>query len=298
MGIQLPPVSLLVPMTTRLVYAIYTGLAIAAYKDAQNIFDPDTASCNDEVCRFPITFCNSKRSVIVSGAGEVHVTYSRDLECMDAGPITNIVSVTAVVSLAAVILYVILDLVVRCRKGCFQALGGVSAGVAAGFGVALSFLLFLSMWCFLTIGTICDYWEKIYSSTTYEGPGKDFKVGLNGNQSFIWAAGVMAVIACAMTAIDAAVLARTMRTGAARARLGEQSATMTNVHNSSCKTEPSRCVTYPSAQQNNGAPAAGASELRVNVDPVSGPTSCLPTPTAGQQASSQPTENPFMKSTV
>ena len=154
--IQLPPVSLLVPMITRLVYAIYTGLAIAAYKDAQSIFDPATASCNDEVCTFPITFCNYKRSVIVGGAGEISVQYSGEQECMDAGPITNIVSVTAVVSLAAVILYVILDLVVRCRKGCFQALGGVSAGVAAGFGVALSFLLFLSMWCFLTIGTICD----------------------------------------------------------------------------------------------------------------------------------------------
>lgn len=142
-------------------------------------------------------------------------------------------------------------------------------------------------------------WENIYSSITYRGSGKDVKAGLNGDASFIWAAGVMAVIACAMTAIDAAVLARTMRTGAARARPGEQSPTMTDCHSSSCKTEPSRCVTYPSAQQNNGAPAAGASELRVNIDPVSGPTSCSPTPTPGQQAGhadgSQPTENPFMK---
>ena len=107
----------------------------------------------------------------------------------------------------------------------------------------------------------------------------------------------MAVIACAMTAIDAAVLARTMRTGAARARPGEQSPTMTDFHNSSCNKGPSRCVTYPSAQQTNGAPAAGASdpsEVRVNVGPVSGPTSCSPTPTPGQQAGSQPTENPFM----
>ena len=120
----------------------------------------------------------------------------------------------------------------------------------------------------------------------------------SGNKSFIWAAGVMAVIACAMTAIDAAVLARTMRTGAARARPGEQPPKMTGIHNSSCNTGSSRCVTYPSAQQTNGAPAAGASdpsELRVNVDPVSGPTSCSPTPTPGQQAGSQPTENPCPK---
>ena len=76
--------------------------------------------------------------------------------CMDAGPIKSTVTVATGVSLAAIIIYVILDLVVRCRKGCFQALGGVSAGVAAGFGVALSFLLFLSMWSFLTIGKMCD----------------------------------------------------------------------------------------------------------------------------------------------
>ena len=140
-------------------------------------------------------------------------------------------------------------------------------------------------------------WDKTYSSITYTWSGKEFKAGLTGNKSFIWAAGVMAVIACAMTAIDAAVLARTMRTGAARARPGKQSPTMTDFHNSSCNKGPSRCVTYPSAQQTNGAPAAGASdpsELRVNVGPVSGPTSCSPTPTPGQQAGSQPTENPFM----
>ena len=157
MAVQLPSVSLLVPMITRLVYAIYTGLAIAAYKDAQHIFDEDATSCDDGVCRFPIVFCNAKISqVTVSDAGEISAQYSGEQECMDAGPITNIVSVTAVVSLAAVFLYVILDLVVRCRKGCFQALGGVSAGVAAGFGVALSILLFLSMWCFFTVGTICN----------------------------------------------------------------------------------------------------------------------------------------------
>ena len=156
MAVQLPSVSLLVPVITRLVYAIYTGLAIVAYKDAQHIFDEDAASCDDGMCRIPIVFCKPKISkVTVSDAGEFHAQYSGEA-CMDAGPITNIVSVTAVVSLAAVFLYVILDLVVRCRKGCFQALGGVSAGVAAGFGVALSILLFLSMWCFFTVGTICN----------------------------------------------------------------------------------------------------------------------------------------------
>ena len=90
-----------------------------------------------------------------------------------------------------------------------------------------------------------------------------------------------------MTAIDAVVLARTMRTGAARAKAGDQSPspTMTSSHNSTCRTEP---VTYPSAQQNNyaapAAPAVGVNELRVNVDPESGPTSCSPTETPGQQA--------------
>ena len=141
-------------------------------------------------------------------------------------------------------------------------------------------------------------WDNIYSSITYEWSGKEFKAGLTGNKSFIWAAGVMAVIACAMTAIDAAVLARTMHTCTARARPGEQPPKMTGIHNSSCmNTGSSRCVTYPSAQQTNGAPAAGASdpsEVRVNVGPVSGPTSCSPTPTPGQQAGSQATENPFM----
>ena len=148
-------------------------------------------------------------------------------------------------------------------------------------------------------------WDSIYSSITYEWSGKEFKAGLTGNKNFIWAAGVMAVIACAMTAIDAAVLARTMRTGAARARPGEQPPKMTGIHNSSCmNTGSSRCVTYPSAQQTNGAPAAGASdpsEVRVNVGPVSGPTSCSPTPTPGQQAGSQPTSfmnNMHMKATV
>ena len=69
-----------------------------------------------------------------------------------------------------------------------------------------------------------------------------------------------------MTAIDAVVLARTMRTGAARAKPGEQSPspTMTDFHNSNCRTEP---LTYPSAQQNDGTPAgpaAGVHGLRVN----------------------------------
>ena len=156
MAIQLLSVSLLVPMITRLVYAIYTGLAIVAYEEAQRIFDKDSTSCNDGVCKFPITFCSFKRSTAEwDEAGDVSAQHSEE-ECMNAAPITNIVAVTAVVSLAAVFLYVILDLVVRCRKGCFQALGGVSAGVAAGFGVALSFLLFLSMWCFFAIGTICN----------------------------------------------------------------------------------------------------------------------------------------------
>ena len=147
-----PPMSRLVPMVTRLVYVIYTGLAIVASEAALRIFDKDAySSCHntglfgtgDEVCKLPIKFCY----------------YNSDDDrgsCMDAGPIKSSVTVATGVSLAAIIIYVTLDLVVRCRKGCFQALGGVSAGVAAGFGVALSFLLFGSMWSFLTIGQICD----------------------------------------------------------------------------------------------------------------------------------------------
>ena len=103
-------------------------------------------------------------------------------------------------------------------------------------------------------------WAKGYK-------GGDHKFELTGNKNFIWAAGATAALACAMTAIDAVVLARTMRTGAARAKAGDQSPspTMTDFHNSTCRTEP---VTYPSAQQNNYAapavPAAGIQGLRVN----------------------------------
>ena len=150
MGFVRPPVSLLVPVGTRVVYVIYAGLAIAASGAALRIFDKDARySCSKsglfrtEVCKRPIEFC--------FGDGDGRTAF-----CMDAGPIKSTVTVATGVSIAAIILYVILDLVVRCRKGCFQALGGVSAGVAAGFGVALSFLLFGSMWSFLTIGQICD----------------------------------------------------------------------------------------------------------------------------------------------
>ena len=155
-----PRISLLVPVITRLVYAAYAGLAIIAYQEAQVIFDGGTTiqegiECNEErtACSLPIKFCAYETT---TSNTDNSASFSGDLECMDPSLISNIVPVTAVVSLAAIILYVILDLVVRCRKGCCQAMGGVSAGVAAGFGVALSFLLFQAMWCFLTIGVICD----------------------------------------------------------------------------------------------------------------------------------------------
>ena len=154
-----PRISLLVPVITRLVYAAYAGLAIIAYQEAQVILDGGTTKqysmeCNEEgtACSLPIKFCAYETTTSTDNSA----SYSGDLECMDPSLVSNIVPVTAVVSLAAIILYVILDLVVRCRKGCCQAMGGVSAGVAAGFGVALSFLLFQAMWCFLTIGVICD----------------------------------------------------------------------------------------------------------------------------------------------
>ena len=151
MGFVRPPMKKLVPVVTRLVYGIYTGLAIAASEAALRIFDKDAEySCSkgmfgigEKVCKIPIKFCFGNED-----GGTAF--------CMDAGPIKSTVTVATGVSLAAIIMYVILDLVVRCRKKYFQALGGVSAGVAAGFGVALSFLLFGSMWSFLTIGKICD----------------------------------------------------------------------------------------------------------------------------------------------
>jgi hypothetical protein len=60
-----PPMSLLVPMVTRLVYFIYTGLAIVASEAALRIFDKDAYSCyktglfgsGDEVCKLPIELC-------------------------------------------------------------------------------------------------------------------------------------------------------------------------------------------------------------------------------------------------
>ena len=48
-------------------------------------------------------------------------------------------------------------------------------------------------------------WDNVYSSYTYTDTytDKEFKAeGLTGNKNFIWAAGVTAVIACAMTLID------------------------------------------------------------------------------------------------
>jgi hypothetical protein len=158
-------------------------------------------------------------------------------------------------------------------------------------------------------------WEKYY--TSIETEGRDFKLSLKGNQSFIWATGAAAVLGGVMTAIDAAVLARTMRTGAAKAPAGAESPTMTDM--SSCSSEPTPGAPPggcgappahdPSAQQDDPKrprararsrckhfgtgkgkcktgvggdgppPVGGAPELRVN---VSGSTSCASTPTPGQ----------------
>ena len=65
-----PSVSLLVPVVTRLVYVIYTGLAIAASEAALRIFDKDAGySCSkglfgigDEVCKIPIEMCFIRRT--------------------------------------------------------------------------------------------------------------------------------------------------------------------------------------------------------------------------------------------
>ena len=100
-----PRISLLVPVITRLVYAAYAGLAIIAYQEAQVIFDGGSTNqysieCNEEgtACSLPIKFCayettTSHTDNSASGSG--------DLECMDPSLVSNIVPVTAVVSLAA-----------------------------------------------------------------------------------------------------------------------------------------------------------------------------------------------------
>ena len=73
-----------------------------------------------------------------------------------------------------------------------------------GFGAALALMLFQSMWGFLTIAFICDYYAKHYDS---------YNESLTGNKNVIWATGVAALLSSVLTAIDAALLASTRAMG-------------------------------------------------------------------------------------
>jgi len=204
-----------VPLITRVAFTLYAGLAIASFFEAKKIFDKDAVEVDAEShsVKNPIRFCTYK-SVKVSSDGSAEATNGDgglDFDCMDATLVTNIVPVSAVLSLIAICLYVLMDFVVRCRAQCCNAMGGVSSGVAAGFGAALSILLFQSMWGFLTIAWICDFWEESYASVEWKRDGQAYKWVLPGNHHIIWSAGVAAALSCVLSAIDAAVLARTSR---------------------------------------------------------------------------------------
>ena len=116
--------------------------------------------------------------------------------------------VTAVISLLAILVYCCLDFFVRCRKECSSFGGGVSAGVAAGFGVGVSLLLFQGMWAYFMVGRICDYWVKIFAMDGYAESHGFESIQIRGDQNAIWATGGFALISCVLTAIDALVLAK------------------------------------------------------------------------------------------
>ena len=219
MKISMPAFArVVVPLTTRAVFLLYACLAGAAFREARRIFDKDGFSNSGNMIKKPISFCTTGSTIEASyedGAyqGEWRAE-APDIECMDATLVANIVPVTTVLSLAAICLYVLMDLVVRGRAQCFSAIGGVSAGVAAGFGAALSILLLQSMWGFLTIGFICDHYEKTYASVEFTREGQSYNFVLPGNKDVIRATGAVAALSCVLTAIDAASLFRTSRAAA------------------------------------------------------------------------------------
>ena len=166
---------------TRVVYLIYVGLAIAAFQESKKIFDADAGEFDTESKTFkaPIQFCTEEKD--------------GKLDCMDSALITNIVPVSATLSIVAIGVYVLLHC---CRTGC-------TGGVAVGFGAALALMLFQSMWSFFTIAFICDYYASLY--TDWGGQV------LTGNKNIIWATGVAALLSSVLTAIDATLLASTAR---------------------------------------------------------------------------------------
>ena len=166
---------------TCVAYVIYVGLAIAAFQESKKIFDADAGEFDTESKTFkaPIQFCTEEKD--------------GKLDCMDSALITNIVPVSATLSIVAIGVYVLLHCCIRT--------GGVSTGVAVGFGAALALMLFQSMFSFFTIAFICDYYASLY--TDWGGQV------LTGNKNIIWATGVAALLSSVLTAIDATLLAST-----------------------------------------------------------------------------------------
>ena len=170
---------------THVVYLIYVGLAIAAFQESKKIFDADGGVLYDKkskTIKTPSKFCT--------------VESDSKLDCMDSALITNIVPVSATLSIVAIGVYVLLHC---CRTGC-------TGGVAVGFGAALALMLFQSMWSFFTIAFICDYYASLYSSW---GQKEEGSLILLGNKNIIWATGVAALLSSVLTAIDATLLAST-----------------------------------------------------------------------------------------
>ena len=169
---------------TRVVYLIYVGLAIAAFQESKKIFDADAGEFDtkSKTLKTPIKFCTVESGKLV--------------DCMDSALITNIVPVSATLSIVAIGVYVLLHC---CRTGC-------TGGVAVGFGAALALMLFQSMWSFFTIAFICDHYASRYSGL---GQKREVRAILTGNKNIIWATGVAALLSSVLTAIDATLLAST-----------------------------------------------------------------------------------------
>ena len=184
---------------TCVAYVIYVGLAIAAFQESKKIFDADAEvefDTKSKTIKMPITFCTVESDGKLDIMDKLaDIMEKLDPDCMDSALITNIVPVSATLSIVAIGVYVLLHCCIRT--------GGVSTGVAVGFGAALALMLFQSMFSFFTIAFICDYYASLY--TDWGGQV------LTGNKNIIWATGVAALLSSVLTAIDATLLASTAR---------------------------------------------------------------------------------------
>lgn len=104
----------------------------------------------------PIRFCspNSVELIAQIVNGSAGSVTEEQIDCMDAGVITIIAPVTAVVSIIAIALYCLLDFFVRCQKECCST--PVRPGVAAAFGVAVALQLFQGSFVYFMIGRVSD----------------------------------------------------------------------------------------------------------------------------------------------